>query len=101
MEAVLQSEQPDLVFLCGDICHGPHIHSADVLRDYLAHLLAPIVRRGIPWCHVNGNHDYDADVSAAEQLALYAAIPGCLTETVPGICAAAASLKCALTIRKT
>ena len=85
VNAVLDREQPDLVVLCGDNCNGPAIHSAEELKRYLGRMLEPFVSRRIPFCHVNGNHDYDADVPMDEQLRIYQAIEGCLTETVPGI----------------
>ena len=85
VNAVLDAEKPDLVVLCGDNCNGPAIHSAEELEKYLRKMLKPFVDRNIPWCHINGNHDYDADVPMDQQLAIYQAIPGCLTQTVPGI----------------
>lgn len=85
VNSVLDAEQPDLVVLCGDNCNGPRIHGADELRAYLDMMMEPFVRRGIPWCHVNGNHDYDAEVPMDDQFSIYRAIPGCLTGTVPGL----------------
>ena len=85
VNAVLDTEKPDLVVLCGDNCNGPMIHSADDLKRYLDRMLEPFISRGIPFCHINGNHDYDAAVPMDEQLRIYKAVPGCLTETVVGI----------------
>lgn len=85
VNAVLDAEKPDLVVLCGDNCNGPMIHSEEDLRKYLDRMLEPFVQRGIPWCHVNGNHDYDADVPMDAQMRIYSAIPGCLTGSAPGI----------------
>ncbi len=85
VNAVLDAEKPDLVVLCGDNCNGPMIHSADDLKKYLGRMLAPFVERNIPFCHVNGNHDYDADVPMDEQICIYRDVPGCLTETADGI----------------
>lgn len=85
VNAVLDQEKPDLIVLCGDNCNGPAIHSSGDLKKYLIKMTEPFVRRNIPFCHVNGNHDYDADVPMDEQLSIYQSIPGCLTETVPGI----------------
>jgi len=85
VNAVLDAEKPDLVVLCGDNCNGPMIHSADGLKKYLGRMLEPFVSRNIPFCHVNGNHDYDADVPMDEQLRIYSSIPGCLTDTAEGI----------------
>lgn len=85
VSAVLDAEQPDLVVLCGDNCNGPMIRSADGLRRYLGRMLEPFVRRGVPFVHVNGNHDYDAAVPMAEQMDIYASAPGCLTASAPGV----------------
>lgn len=85
VNAVLDAEQPDLIVLCGDNCDGPRIHSADDLKKYLDKMLEPFVSRSIPFCHVNGNHDYDADVPMDEQLRIYQSIPGCLTEAARGV----------------
>ena len=85
VNAVLDAERPDLIVLCGDNCNGPRITDADGLRRYLGKMTAPFVTRSIPWCHVNGNHDYDAAVPMDEQLRIYQAVPGCLTQSVPGI----------------
>ena len=87
VNAVLDAEKPDLVVLCGDNCNGPEIHSAEDLEKYLHRMLEPFVTRGIPWCHVNGNHDYDAQVPMKQQFEIYSAIPGCMTQTeedIPG-----------------
>lgn len=85
VNTVLDAERPDCVVLCGDNCNGPAIRGAEDLAKYLGRMTEPFVRRNIPWCHVNGNHDYDADVSMEEQLRIYRRIPGCLTQSADGI----------------
>lgn len=85
VNAVLDAEKPDLVVLCGDNCNGPMIHSSADLEKYLGRMLEPFVARNIPFCHVNGNHDYDADVPMDEQYLIYTGISGCLTDTAEGI----------------
>ena len=85
VNAVLDAERPDLVVLCGDNCNGPAIHSAADLQKYLGRMTEPFIRRNIPWCHVNGNHDYDAAVPMDEQLRIYQSFDGCLTETADGV----------------
>ena len=85
VNAVLDAEKPDLVILCGDNCNGPAIHSSEDLKKYLGRMLEPLVSRALPFAHVNGNHDYDADVPMDEQLRIYQAIPGCMTEAAAGI----------------
>lgn len=85
VNAALDAENPDLVMLCGDNCNGPEIHCEEELVRYLGKMLQPFVDRGIPWCHVNGNHDYDAQVPMDRQLEIYKSISGCRTESVSGI----------------
>lgn len=85
VNAVLDAEKPDLVVLCGDNCNGPAIHSADDLGKYLGRMLEPLVSRAVPFAHVNGNHDYDADVPMDEQLRIWQSFPGCLTAVQPGV----------------
>ena len=85
VNAVLDAERPDFVVLCGDNCNGPAIRGADELAKYLDRMTEPFVRRNILWCHVNGNHDYDADVPMADQMNIYRRIPGCLTQSAEGV----------------
>ncbi len=54
MEAVLECEQPDLVFLTGDMLGGADCKDAE--RGMLQ-LVEPIEARGLPWTAVMGNHD--------------------------------------------
>lgn len=85
VELLLDREQPDLVILGGDNCDGHSVHCEQDLRGYLTELTGPMVRRGIPFGHVFGNHDYDAGVSAGRQMDLYQEIPGCLSKAAPGV----------------
>ena len=54
IERVLDTEKPDLVFLCGDLCNGPTMQTPEQFREYLSIITEPIVRRGLSFCHVCG-----------------------------------------------
>jgi hypothetical protein len=78
IEAVLDTEKPDLVVFTGDQlteeCNTP----ADVKRA-IDHIARPVDQRRIPWLITFGNHDEDhtpkTGVNAAGMLELYRAYP--------------------------
>lgn len=53
IEGVLDAEQPDLVLLTGDHIH----HDIPDSQSALLKVIAPIVKRSIPFASVFGNHD--------------------------------------------
>lgn len=55
-----------------------HDKLRDKVRGFIAQLVAPLVRRGIPWAVTYGNHDFQCGLSCAEQDAIYREFPGCL-----------------------
>lgn len=72
IEAALDKEQPDVVVFDGD-----NIVTSDV-RAY-EQLLAPLVKRNIPFTFVFGNHDDESSVlNKEEMLAEYQKYAGCL-----------------------
>ncbi len=82
LDALLDAEKPDLVVFGGDTA-GPgviHITNADELRDMLDGLSAPMETRGIPWCHVFGNHDDNYGLPNREAEAVYETYPHCLSK---------------------
>lgn len=88
IELMLDELRPDLVIWGGDNIDGRKLKTREELQKYLAVFAEPMERRRIPWMHVYGNHDYDADVPAAEQQAMYEAYPMCIsshTEGIPGV----------------
>jgi len=89
MNAMLDSEKPDLVIWGGDNCDGRTVKSREELKEYLKIFTEPIEKRGIPWIHVFGNHDYDIDVPASEQNLMYQEYPNCISgcspDGVPGV----------------
>jgi hypothetical protein len=80
MEHVLDVERPDLVVLTGDVVSG--YETADAAAAWRA-AVAPIVRRGLPWAAVFGNHDDEGALSRAQLLEVQLGCPGCLTQAGP------------------
>ena len=81
MNALVETENPDLVLFGGDTA-GPgviHIETPEQLRSLLADRSAPMETRGIPWCHVFGNHDdnYGVPNEVAEEV--YESFPCCVS----------------------
>ena len=87
IEALLQSEHPDLVLLGGDISvdtgYDGGICTPELLHAYLSDILEPLHRRGIPWAHVYGNHDREVGMTDAEMQAVYESFPLCLSSAGP------------------
>lgn len=76
VEGVIRDYPPDLIVLLGDQLEG----ASPVLRlgsgkqncmRALETMLAPVIASGIPFAFVFGNHDYDAPMSIADQMAFY------------------------------
>jgi hypothetical protein len=57
MEAILDVEKPDLVVLTGDQLHHDILDSQTTLFK----VVAPIIKRSIPWAAIFGNHDSEGD----------------------------------------
>lgn len=84
--SVLKDYPADLIVLLGDQLAGenPVLHWGDGTancKKTLETLLAPVAESGIPFAVVFGNHDYDAPLSIAEQVAIYESYPTCV-----GVC---------------
>lgn len=58
MEDILDREKPDVVVLSGDIVHSP-TRSLDGCRE----VATQMIKRGIPWAPILGNHDGEGDAS--------------------------------------
>lgn len=83
MHAIMEAEKPDLVILGGDNVDGRKVKTQAELSQYLDIFTRPMEDRNIPWIHIYGNHDHDADVPALEQSALYRAYPHCISGISP------------------
>jgi 3',5'-cyclic AMP phosphodiesterase CpdA len=71
IETVLEHEQPDLVFLTGDMLGGADCRNP---ARAMLQLAEPIEQRGIPWTAVMGNHD---DEGALSREALWRVMASC------------------------
>ena len=79
MDAMLECELPDFVIFGGDTCVDV---TADEIPSNLDALLAPVIERGIPWCHVYGNHDRECGLTGDELQQLYYTYDYCLSSDV-------------------
>ncbi|MDD2293840.1 MAG: metallophosphoesterase family protein [Bacteroidales bacterium] len=60
IEAVLDAENPDLIIFTGDSFWGPPA------REAMNDILAPVLKRKIPYAFCWGNHDHEQDMTRAE-----------------------------------
>lgn len=85
MKVLVDSQQPDLVLLGGDIA-GPgrrHVENEEDLRHILDTLTAPMTEKNIPWAHVFGNHDDNFGYENEDQQKVYETYPLCLSKAGP------------------
>lgn len=68
MESVLDAEQPDLVVLSGDLITGDNTFRGNSTA-YLDQIVAPMIRRTLPWASTYGNDDSDFNLSRTALLA--------------------------------
>lgn len=59
LNAILDSVQPDLLLVLGDMVWRDAMDTPDNLRAFLRPVFAEVEKRKIPWAHVFGNHDND------------------------------------------
>jgi hypothetical protein len=67
MEEVLELENPDLVLLTGDQVH----HHIPDSQSALFKVVAPLVKRSIPFAAVFGNHDSEGAYALSRKLYLF------------------------------
>lgn len=80
MARVLDLEQPDLVFLTGDVIEGSG--ARDPAQSWRA-AVAPIEAREIPWAAVLGNHDDEGTLDRKQLMAVQQSCAWCLSEPGP------------------
>ncbi len=81
VEAILDSEQPDLVVIAGDSISDTYVTaSADDVEATIKALMKPIADRNIPYLFTFGNHDHDAAdaLSLEGQIAAYKSYASCI-----------------------
>lgn len=81
MEALLEHTKPDLVLIGGDQCIVQDTEEETLA--YIKKMLAPIIRRKLPWAHIYGNHDREQSMPLETQQTLYEQVPYCLSEAGP------------------
>lgn len=77
MDEVLEAEKPDFVIITGDLVYSKGV------REALPELLEPVVRRGLPWAMVFGNHDEQFDMTLPEMYDAMQIMPGCIMPPRP------------------
>ncbi|MCM1027512.1 MAG: metallophosphoesterase [Roseburia sp.] len=87
IERLLAWAKPDFVLLGGDQCLGAD--TEEEMQEEMEKLLAPVLKRGLPWAAVFGNHDREQNHSLETEQRAYEKIPGCLSaagpEDLPGV----------------
>lgn len=81
MEALLKDTDPDLVLVGGDQCLD--VSTADEAKAYMERIMQPVIRRGLPWASVFGNHDREVGIPVEDEENAYERIEGCLSEAGP------------------
>ena len=79
IEAVLNAEHPDFVIFTGDSFWG------SPAREAMNTLLAPVLKRHIPYAFCWGNHDDEQDMSRAQIQQMVEAQPNNCGFTVPDV----------------
>ena len=77
MDEVLEAENPDFVIITGDLVYSKGV------REALPELVEPIVRRGLPWAMVFGNHDEQFDMTLPEMYDAMQVMAGCIMPPRP------------------
>ncbi len=73
-EALLENTNPDFVMLIGDQCLDKATYNE--VRDYMADIMAPVIKRKIPWSAVFGNHDRELGIPVTKEIRAYAELYG-------------------------
>lgn len=83
VDALLAEIKPDLVVLTGDIIdgrpYGNRKAEATAWKQGISEVIEPLVRRGVRWTFVPGNHDDDQSPWSREDLLGVFALPGCIS----------------------
>lgn len=80
IEAVLDAEQPDLVFLTGDMLGGADCRDP---ASALLQLVQPIEQRRMSWAAVMGNHDDESTLSREELMRVMQTCPNFVARRGP------------------
>ena len=80
IEALVAESRPDFVMLGGDQIL---LKGKDEIRPYFCRILEPILKRGLPWAAVFGNHDREGGIGLDEEMEIYETIDGFWGEKGP------------------
>lgn len=81
LEALVAESRPDFVMIGGDqVLRKPN---AEENRAYFCRILEPILRRGLPWGAIFGNHDREDGHDVVAEMEMYGTIDGFLGEKGP------------------
>ena len=78
LDVLIEETKPDFVFLIGDQCLS--FDTPAEVKSLLEAVLEPVIRRGLSWASVYGNHDRECGLPLYEETEIYKTIPGCLSE---------------------
>ena len=81
LDALIEHTKPDFVMMVGDQILEKD--TPEEVRAYFCDIIEPILKRGLPWGTVFGNHDRETGIDIAEEQKVYESIPGCLAEAGP------------------
>ncbi len=81
MEALLKETNPDFVMLGGDQC--VERQTPEEAAEYMAKIMAPVLKRSLPWAAVFGNHDRETGLNLEDETDMYNTLPGCMAEKGP------------------
>ncbi len=81
LEALLAETNPDMVLIGGDQCLI--VDTIDEMEAHMRYMISPILKRGLPWATVFGNHDREGNHTLLEEEEAYERIPGCLSQAGP------------------
>lgn len=81
IDALVRHTSPDLVLVGGDQCLCGTTKEA--LAAYMGRIMEPVLRRGIPWAAVAGNHDRETDHPVELEFESYTMLRGYVGEIGP------------------
>lgn len=83
LEALLDSVEPDFLFVLGDMVWNDALDSEKNLSTFLTDVFGIVEKRNIPWAHVFGNHDNDVVWADFSQQSIYEKFAHNLTKRGP------------------
>ncbi|KAK6147413.1 hypothetical protein DH2020_018325 [Rehmannia glutinosa] len=82
LEKMIQLEKPDFVAFTGDNIFGS---SATDAAESLFQAFGPVIKSGIPWAAVLGNHDQESTMTREELMSFISLMDFSLSQTFPSV----------------